>query len=167
MALIGTIEDQERLGIRPSGRTTFVQSHNRDELTTAEQTVLGQALATSGTVMAHRQMSHLAKSEDTALTITFSSLVYAAAYGVAAVMIVAPVVLLAFWAIGGDIEIYYLAFFLLWGVCILVALYGNRAQGLWHSPAGLDHHEIDSRERIAIFAIEKHVELLEKKWGLK
>jgi hypothetical protein len=161
-----TIDEQERQGLRRPV-SQYVTPYHHQEITTNERGVIGSALDAAGTVMSHRQMSHLAKSEDTALTTAFASLFYSLAYGVAGAMITGPLVLLAFWALGGDEEIYYVVFLLLWGMCILAALGWNRWQGLWYSPAGLDHHEIDSRERIAMFAIEKHVELLEKKWGVK
>jgi hypothetical protein len=69
--------------------------------------------------------------------------------------------------IGGEGGFYALVWVFSWGVCLLAALYFNRQQGLWFSPVGLDHHEIRSRERITMYLIDRHIELLERKWGVK
>jgi hypothetical protein len=53
-----------------------------------------------------------------------------------------------------------------WGVAILVALWGNRKQSLHHSPSGISHHEIDSREKIALHAVDVHAKLLMAKWEI-
>jgi len=74
------------------------------------------------------------------------------------------ILLLASSVLGGDERHYALLFLILWGGCFLAALAYNRWQGLWFSPAGLEHHEIDSRERIAMFAIEQHIGLIKAKW---
>ena len=67
-------------------------------------------------------------------------------------------------------------------VCMMVALVVNRNQGLHHSATGIAHHEIKSTKamnhdnndvekfriekqaEVASHAIDKHAELLEKKW---
>jgi hypothetical protein len=167
VALIGTIEEQEELGSRRSSRENFILPYGRNELTPAEREVLGQALATSGHVMAHRQMAHLARSEETPITNALSSLIYSFAYSVAGAMITGGLLILLLSLFGGDEEIYLVIWFILWGLCFVGALAYNRWQGLWFSPAGLDHHEIDSRERIAKFVVDRHIELLEKKWQLR
>lgn len=166
MSNLITVEEQERRGLREPARN-FVTPWKSDDITTIEGQVIGSALSAASTVMSGRQMSHLAKTDDTALTITFSSLFYSLAYSIAGAMITAGILIIAYWLLGGDEGIYAMVFIVLWGCCFLGALAYNRWQGLHFSPAGLDHHEIDSRERIAKFAIEKHVELLEKRWKLK
>lgn len=167
MARIGTIKEQEELAIRSSRHNTFVPSHGSNELTPAEKEVLGQALATSGTVMAHRQMAHLARSEETPITNAFASLFYSLAYSIAGAFITGGLLFLAYNLIGGEEGLYVIIWLVLWGVCLLAALAYNRWQGLWFSPAGLDHHEIDSRERIAMYVIDRHLTLLERKWQIK
>jgi hypothetical protein len=129
--------------------------------------VIHSALSAASTVMSGRQMSHLAKSDDTALTNAFASLFYSVAYSIAGACITAGILILAYYVIGGDEGIYALLFLILWGCSFLAALAYNRFQGLWFSPAGLDHAEIKSRERIAIHAIDKHIELVKAKWEAK
>ena len=167
MALIGTIEEQEESGLRRSSSPNLILPYTRNEFTPAERELLGQALSTSGTVMAQRQVSHLARSKETPLTNALSSLIYSFAYSIAGAVITGGLLLLALNFLGGDGEIYFIIWFILWGACFLAALAYNRWQGLWFSPAGLDHHEIDSRERIAMYVIDRHLTLLERKWQLK
>jgi hypothetical protein len=149
-----------------TSRTTYVPARIHNELTPAEQTVLGQAVQAAGTVMAHRQMSHLARSEETPLVNAASSLLYSAVYSIAGALITGAILFLAWNIVGGDGAIYALIWVFAWGLCLLAALYFNRRQGLWYSPAGLDHHEIESRERIAMYTVDRHIDLLEKKWKL-
>jgi hypothetical protein len=162
-----SIEEQERRGLRDPKPANFVVPYSPGEITANEQGVIGSALSAAGTVMSGRQMSHLAKSDDTALTNAFASLFYSLAYSVAGAFISAGILLLAYCVLGGDEGIYALLFLIVWGGCFLAALAYNRWQGLWFSPAGLEHHEIDSRERIAMFAIEKHIELIQTRWKPK
>ena len=162
-----TIQEQERLGLRDPKPANYVVPYSPAEITANEQGVIDSALSAAGTVMSGRQMSHLAKSDDTALTNAFASLFYSLAYSIAGAFISGGLLLLAYCVLGGDEGIYALVFLVLWGCCFLAALAYNRWQGLWFSPAGLEHHEIDSRERIAMFAIEKHIELIQTRWKLK
>jgi hypothetical protein len=163
-----TIDEQEKLGLRRQAHSSnLVAPYTHNEITAPEQGVVHAALAAAGTVMAHRQMAHLSKSEDTALTNAFASLFYSLAYSVAGALITGGILCLAFLLFGGDEGVYLLIWLILWGICLLAALAYNRWQGLWFSPAGLDHHEIESRERIAMHAIDKHIELIERRWSLK
>ena len=162
-----TIQEQERRGLRDRKPANYVVPYSPAEITANEQGVIDSALSAAGTVMSGRQMSHLAKSDDTALTNAFASLFYSLAYSIAGAFISGGLLLLAYCVLGGDEGIYALVFLVLWGCCFLAALAYNRWQGLWFSPAGLEHHEIDSRERIAMFAIEKHIELIQTRWKLK
>ena len=148
-------------------RTMYVPGRGSAELLPTEQALLGNVVNAAGTVMANRQESHVARSEDTALTNAFASLFYSLAYSIAGAAITGGLLLLLLFFIGGDEEVYMVVFFILWGLCLLGALAYNRWQGLWFSPAGLQHHEIDSRERIALHIVDRHIDLLEQKWQAK
>lgn len=65
---------------------------------------------------------------------------------------------------GGDLLLWGFGGLLAWGLAGLLALNRNRAQGFYHSPSGVDHHEIDSRERIALHAIDRHADIIEEKY---
>lgn len=68
---------------------------------------------------------------------------------------------------GGDIATYAGLYILLLAGGGLLALVVNRNQGLHHSSTGIAHHQIDSAERVAMYAIDKHAELMEKRWQLE
>ena len=135
-------------------------------LTTTEQGVLSTAVTAAGQVMAQRQMAHLSRNDETPITNALASIIYSLAYSAAGWLITAGLLFVIYHLIGGEKGIYLLILFIVWGCCLLGALYFNRRQGLWFSPAGLDHHEIDSRERIALHVIDRHIELIEKRWKL-
>lgn len=134
-----------------------------------EQAILGNAVSAAGDVMARRQMSHLARTDDTAITSTIASLIYSSAYAFAALLITGAIFLMGWMNSGrdGDGGWYVTGWLLAWGICVLVSLAVNRSQGLHHSSTGLAHHEISSRERVSLYAIDRHIELLEKKWELE
>jgi hypothetical protein len=85
-----------------------------------------------------------------------------AAYIGAAAMITLGLLLLAwlFRALGDRFALYALVGLIGWGGAVLWALWSNRRQGLYHSPSGIAHHELDMRERVARHAIDTHAALL-------
>lgn len=111
-------------------------------------------------------LSGHARQDDTAITHAQATLIVAAGYLVGFLLITVGLIVLAyiFRLLGSDAAVYFLAGLILWGFLNLVALAVNRGQGLWHSPSGIAHHEIDSRERIAELAIRTHAELLKERF---
>jgi hypothetical protein len=109
-----------------------------------------------------------ARMDDSAITHAKATLLIASAYIVAAGMITAGLLLIVwlFRGLGDEWGTYTFTGLILWGLCILLALWGNRRQSLHHSPTGIAHHELDSRERIARHAIDTHAGLLLKRWEL-
>lgn len=107
-----------------------------------------------------------ARMDDSAITHAKATLLVSSAYIVAAGMITGGLLLVAwlFRALGDAWGLYVYGGLIVWGVCVLAALWGNRRQSLHHSPTGIAHHELDSRERIARHAIDTHAELLVKRW---
>lgn len=97
-----------------------------------------------------------------------ATLLVSTAYVAAAGLITTGLLLLAwlFRALGDAWGLYVYGGLIAWGLCILVALWANRRQSLHHSPSGLVHHEIDSRERVALHAIDTHADLLLKRWEM-
>lgn len=160
-----TRDEQERMGLIQRGNFVPSKAPGRNELTETERGILGAALSSAGEMMSHRQQTHHAASEDSALTVAWASLFYSMAYGVAGALITAGILIIAYNLIGGDEGLYLLVWLVVWGACLLAALAYNRWQGLHFTPAGLAHHEIDSRERIAMHAIDAHCELIEKRQG--
>jgi uncharacterized membrane protein YqjE len=107
-----------------------------------------------------------ARQDDDALTHARATLLVAAAYIAAALLITCGLLLIIwlFRGLGERLAAYWFTGLVLWGVCILAALWGNRRQSLHHSPTGVTHAEIQSRERLARHAIDTHADLLIKRW---
>ena len=158
----GSYEEQQKLGLIRS--SSYVPAQPSHSLTLSEQNLLGQAVQAAGHLVAHRQMSHLTKNDETPITNVLASLIYSLAYSAAGWLITAGLLFLLYNLIGGDGGIYLIILFMVWGCCFFVALYFNRKQGLHHSPAGLEHAEIQSRTELAKFVVEKHIELIKSRW---
>jgi hypothetical protein len=148
-------------------RDSYLPARPYPDISMTEQGIISTAINGSAQVMAQRQMAHLSRNDETPITNALASILYSLAYSAAGWLITGALLLLAYTIIGGDEAIYVLILFVVWGCCLLGALYLNRRQGLWFSPAGLDHAEIQSRERIAMHVINRHIDLIEKRWKLK
>lgn len=143
----------------------YVVGRNPHDLTMNEQAILGQSVNAAGDMIARRQMGHIARSDDTAVTVAIGNLIYAGAYSVAALLITAGIVLIMYLNDDhGSGKKYFVLWMVAWGVCVLIALAVNKWQGLHHSSTGIAHHEIQSRERVATYIIDRHIELIEKRW---
>lgn len=103
-----------------------------------------------------------ARQDDDAITHARATLLIAAAYILAAGMITLGLLLIVwlFRGLGERFAPYAYVGMIVWGLCILAALWGNRRQSLYHSPTGIAHHELDIRESIARHAIDTHANLL-------
>jgi len=110
--------------------------------------------------------SHHSRQDDDALSHARATLLVSAAYVAAAAMITVGLLLIVwlFRGLGDGWASYAFTGLVAWGVCILLALYGNRRQSLHHSATGLGHAEISSRERLARHAIDTHAKLLLARW---
>jgi uncharacterized membrane protein len=109
-----------------------------------------------------------ARMDDSAITHAKATLLISSAYIIAALMITSGLLLIVwmFRGLGDEFAAYAYAGLIIWGLCILAALFGNRKQSLHHSPTGIAHHELDSRERIAHHAIDTHASLLIRRWEI-
>ncbi len=112
--------------------------------------------------------STYARQDDDAMTHAKATLLVSSAYVVAAGMITAGLLLVIwmFRGLGEGWAGYVYGGLIIWALCVLAALWGNRCQSLHHSPSGISHHEIDSRERIARHAIDTHADLLLRRWEI-
>jgi len=112
--------------------------------------------------------SGFARQDDDAMSHAKATLLVSTAYVVAAGMITGGMLLVGwqFRALGDAWAGYVYAGLIIWGVAVLTSLYGNRRQSLHHSPSGISHHELDSRERIARHAIDTHADLLITRWKI-
>jgi hypothetical protein len=131
--------------------------------TDTDKNIVTSAVSAAGTIMSNRQNTYQVTSEDNAVGHAKASLMYSVAYAFAAALITGAICLVGYLNEGGGGSFYAIAFLFFWGVSVLVVLYYNRGQGLQHSSAGIALEEIKSRERVAMFAISKHIELVQKK----
>jgi hypothetical protein len=169
MSNVVSREEQIRQGlIKPRSNYTPAKPIGSFDFQDNDRGILKSAVDAAGEMMTHRQMTHIVRSDDTAVTQAYASLIYSAAYAFAAALITGGIILIAWIQYGADDNggDYMLAWLLLWGLSILAALIINRSQGLHYSSSGIAHHEISSREAIARYVIDKHVELIEKRWKI-
>jgi len=161
-----TRKEQVDKGYVLEPKSKLVPANTDININDNDRGILQSAVGAASEMITHRQMSHFSRTDDNAVSQAQGSLIYSAAYAVAAAMITGGIILFA-WLINGGIGSYYaIGFIVVWGICVLGSLAINRGQGLKHSSTGIAHAEIESRERLAMFAIEKHVELIEKRWKL-
>ena len=144
----------------------------------------GQPIQLDAPAPALSHTGHI-RHQDDALTNARASLLYSRAIGAVAALGVTGLLFLAWLTYGGDVAVYFGLEVLGVSGVALVALVVNRGQGLHHSASGIAHHElktqeklarrhaqtqeylIDSQERVATYAIDKHVELVKTRWQLE
>ena len=136
-------------------------------LSPVEGEIIARGSQFAGQLMSTRSPAADIQTHDSALTHAKASLLYSIAYAVPAVMITAGLLLIIWMYRGGPGGPYFFVGLIVWGIASMAALYGNRAQGLHHSATGIAHHEIDDRTEVAKYAIDRHCELLEKRWSLR
>lgn len=148
--------------VRPY-RTTFVEADPRPMPLTQ---VSAQPIEIAPIMPPATYTGH-ARQDDTATEIAKAALMVSAAYVAAALLITVGLLLIVwiFRGLGHQWANYVYPGLAFWGVAILIALAVNRRQSLHHSPTGIAHHELDSRERIARHAIDTHARLLLARWG--
>jgi hypothetical protein len=164
-----TYEEQKQLGIIRESEPRFLpaKTHSSPELSTADQNLLSNAVKAAATITANRPADHLVRSDDNAMSHAKASLLYSIAYAFAAALITGAICFVGYLSEGGGGSFYLVVWLFFWGLSILGVLYFNRGQGLHHSSTGIAHHEIESREKVALFTISKHVELVKEKWKLE
>lgn len=146
--------------------------------------VNGQPIQLDAPVMPSYHTGHMRQTDD-AITNAKASLLYSKAIILVVSIGVTAIMFLAWLNYGGDLALYFGVELLALSGAALVALLYNRHQGLYHSASGIAHHElrtqekiadrhaqvqeyqIDSAERLAMYAIDKHAELIEKRWRLE
>ena len=127
---------------------------------------------------------HIRHTDD-AITNARASLLYSKAIIFVVSIGITAILFLVYLDRGGDLGVYFGIELLALSGAALVALLYNRGQGLHHSASGIAHHElrtqekiarrhaqtqeylIDSQERVAMYAIDKHVELVQTRWQLE
>lgn len=136
------------------------------DLTGGEVAIVNQSQQMAGSIMhSGAQSSHI-RQDDDAISHAKASLLYSMSYGVAMLFVTAGMLLIVYLFRGGDAGWYFFSGMLFWGISVIVVLHRNRAQGLHHSSTGVAHHEIDAKVQVAMYAIDRHAQMLERKWGV-
>jgi len=100
-------------------------------------------------------------------------------------IITGAITFLIWYFVDGDLTLYAVAWLVVWGGVSYLAMNRNRRQAYDHSPTGVarleqgtqaamhdrsaqvQECEIASRERVAMYAIDRHAALIEKRWQLE
>lgn len=137
------------------------------ELTVAE----GQAIA-GGQQLANLAMSgrtglSRAAQSDTAITHSQAFLIASAPVVGSLCLLTTGFCLLGWLVAGGPAVVWIGAELLILGAAAFVALNKQRRAGLEHTPAGVERHEITVRGQVAMYAIDRHAEMLERIKGVR
>ena len=164
---------------RPQPPKTWVpgQSQRQDidlSISPADTAFLTQAHQAVGQVVnaprRDRDTTAHTRQNDSAMTVAKSSAFYAMLYIIAFALGAGILLTLAWWNRGGEFVFYFATYAVLLTGFSLWMLERNRERGLHHSSTGIAHHELDveveeiqSRERIALGVVDRHIALLERK----
>lgn len=125
----------------------------------------GQHLAS--TALAGRQPHSHAEQHDSAVSHAQAHLMVSAPIIGGLVITSTGLVLLGWLIAGGPILIWIGVELLIAGAGAVVALSRSRRAGLEHTPAGVERHEIDARRQVAMYAINRHCEMVERIKGVR
>ncbi|MEZ4684157.1 MAG: hypothetical protein R2932_59100 [Caldilineaceae bacterium] len=123
----------------------------------------GQQLA--NLALAGRTAHSRAQQSDTAITHAQAHLIASAPVVAGLAVTSSGLVLLGWLAVGGPALAWIGLELLIVGAGAVVALTRSRRAGLEHTPAGVERHEIDARVKVAIHAIDRHCEMVERLRG--
>lgn len=108
-----------------------------------------------------------AEQSDTAITHAQAHLVASAPVIASLLATSTGLVLLAWLMAGGPFVVWVGVELVIVGAGSVFALNRSRRDGLNHTPAAVEKHEIDQRAEIARFAIDRHCEMVERLKGVR
>lgn len=125
----------------------------------------GQQLA--NLALAGRTARSAATQNDNAVSHAKAHLI-ASAPVVAGLAVTSTGLVLIGWLIAGGPALAWISVeLLIVGAGAVVVLNRSRRAGLEHTPAGVERHEIDARVQVAIHAIDRHCEMVERLRGVR
>ncbi|MEZ4865320.1 MAG: hypothetical protein R3C14_28685 [Caldilineaceae bacterium] len=137
------------------------------EITTAEAQLMSSGHHLANVALSGRSGLSRAQQEDTAVTHAAAHLVASAPVVVALLASTTGIVLLGYLVMGGSFGVWFGVELVIVGLGALVALVRSRRAGLEHTPAGVERHEIDQRAAVAMHAIDRHCEMVERLKGVR
>lgn len=136
------------------------------ELTPVEGEIVISGQQMAGNLAKESHSSHIRQTDD-AISHAQASLLYSQSYMKVFAIVTGALLAIIYIARGGDLMVYFFGWLVAWGIVALVILAVNRWQGLHHSSSGVAHAQIKATKDVAIFAIDRHCTMLERKWGIE
>lgn len=145
----------------------IVDSHHHHELTVAEGNAIAGGQQLANLAMSGRTALSRAMQNDTAITHSLAFTIAATPQVAALAMLTTGFCLLGWLVAGGPAVVWLGVELLVLGSTAFVALNRQRRAGLDHTPAGVERHEITVRGQVAMHAIDRHAEMLERIKGVR
>ncbi|MCB1452106.1 MAG: hypothetical protein KDJ43_00545 [Rhizobiaceae bacterium] len=108
-----------------------------------------------------------AQQSDTAVSHAHAHLIASAPVVGGLVVTSSGLVLLGWLIAGGPLVLWIALQLAVVGAGAVVALTRSRRAGLEHTPAGVERHEIDARVKVAMYAIDRSCEMVERIRGVR
>jgi hypothetical protein len=147
--------------------TGEIVTADHDSITSAEAQLMTSGHHLANVALSGRSAQSRAEQSDTALTHAKAHLVASAPLIASLVATTTGLVLLGWLIAGGSAAIWISVELLIAGAGSVVALARSRRAGLDHTPAGVERHEIDARAKVAMYAIDRHLESMERLKGVR
>jgi hypothetical protein len=147
--------------------TGEIVSADHESITSAEAQLMTSGHHLANVALSGRSAQSRAEQSDTALTHAKAHLVASAPLIASLVATTTGLVLLGWLIAGGSASIWISVELLIAGAGSVIALARSRRGGLDHTPAGVERHEIDARSKVAMHAIDRHCEMVERMKGVR
>ena len=147
--------------------TGEIVEDDHQAITTAEAQLMAGGHQLAGAAMAGRSGHSRAEQSDTAVTHAQAHLVASAPVIASLLATSTGLVLLAWLMAGGPFVAWIGVELVIVGAGSVVAFNRSRRAGLEHTPAGVERHEIDARAQVAMYAIDRHLESMERLKGVR
>lgn len=119
----------------------------------------------AGVALAGRTAHSRSQQSDTAVSHARAHLIASAPVVGALTVTSSGLVLLGWLLAGGPMLVWLGVDLLIVGIGSVIALTRSRRLSLEHSPAGVERRDIDARAQIAMYAIDRHCEMVERLKG--
>ena len=137
------------------------------DLTPAQSQALADGQHLANVAMSGRGVNSRALQNDTAVSHAVAHLIVAAPVVGSLALVTSGLVLLGWLVAGGPVALWIGVDVLLLGGSSFVALSKQRRAGLEHTPAGVERHDIDVRGQVAMYAIDRNCEMVERLRGVR
>lgn len=161
------MSEQTQLATYVPALTGEIVEDDYHEITTAEAQLMTGSQQLAGVALAGRSGHSRAQQSDTAITHAHAHLLASAPVVGSLLVTSTGLVLLGWLLAGGSLLIWISIELVLVGAGAVVALNRSRRAGLEHTPAGVERHEIDARAKVAMYAVDRHCEMIERLKGVR